>query len=153
MYKKVIIISFLLSLISSCDMNKQQMGTLIGGATGAAIGSRFGKGSGQLVGVGLGAVAGGLLGNQIGSYMDEQDKARYQRASQHALEDTKSGQTVAWKNPDSGNHGTITPVKTYENNGRYCREYTQTVTIGNKTHEAYGKACRQPDGSWQIINN
>lgn len=150
MYKKVIIISFLISILSACE-NKQQMGTLIGGATGAALGSQFGKGSGQLVGVGIGAIAGGLIGNQIGQYMDEQDKAKMNQASYNALENSRSGYTTEWRNPDSGNSGTITPVKTYEKSGRYCREYTQTVTIGNKTHEAYGTACRQADGSWEIV--
>jgi len=28
------------------------------------------------------------------------------------------------------------------------REYTTTVTIGGRAHEAYGTACLQPDGSW-----
>ena len=37
------------------------------------------------------------------------------------------------------------------NNGRYCREFQQTVTIGGRTAEAYGTACRQPDGSWKIV--
>lgn len=33
----------------------------------------------------------------------------------------------------------------------YCREYTRTVYIGNRTQEAYGTACLQPDGSWMIV--
>lgn len=36
--------------------------------------------------------------------------------------------------------------------GDYCREYTRTVTIGNRREEAYGTACLQPDGQWQIVN-
>lgn len=32
----------------------------------------------------------------------------------------------------------------------YCREYTQTFTIGNTTQKGYGTACLQPDGSWEI---
>jgi hypothetical protein len=32
----------------------------------------------------------------------------------------------------------------------YCREYTQTFTIGNSTQKGYGTACLQPDGSWEI---
>lgn len=32
----------------------------------------------------------------------------------------------------------------------YCREFTQTFTIGNKTQKGYGTACLQPDGSWEI---
>lgn len=35
----------------------------------------------------------------------------------------------------------------------YCREYTETVTIGNKTQTAYGTACMQPDGSWQKVTD
>lgn len=34
----------------------------------------------------------------------------------------------------------------------YCREYTRHVTIGGVSQEAYGTACQQPDGSWQIMN-
>ena len=34
----------------------------------------------------------------------------------------------------------------------YCREYTETVVIGGRTHSAYGTACQQPDGSWQKID-
>ncbi len=33
----------------------------------------------------------------------------------------------------------------------YCREYTQTLKIGRTVQKAYGTACRQPDGSWQLI--
>jgi hypothetical protein len=38
-------------------------------------------------------------------------------------------------------------------NQPYCREFTQTVTIGNKTQQGWGTACLQPDGSWQIQPN
>ena len=34
---------------------------------------------------------------------------------------------------------------------RYCREYQRTVTIDGAPVEAYGTACRQPDGSWRMI--
>lgn len=34
----------------------------------------------------------------------------------------------------------------------YCREYTRTVYIGNRTQEAYGQACLQPNGDWMIVN-
>ena len=26
------------------------------------------------------------------------------------------------------------------------------VNIGGKTEQAYGTACRQPDGSWKVVN-
>jgi hypothetical protein len=30
-----------------------------------------------------------------------------------------------------------------------CREYQTTITIGGKDEKAYGRACRQPDGTWK----
>ncbi len=33
-----------------------------------------------------------------------------------------------------------------------CREVQTTVTIGGKPQQAYGTACRQPDGSWRFTN-
>ena len=62
------------------------------------------------------------------------------------------GQQVAWRNPDNGNQGTVTPIREGNDTstGAYCREYQQTVTVNGRTEQAYGTACRQPDGSWKI---
>jgi len=35
--------------------------------------------------------------------------------------------------------------------GRTCREYQSTATVGGATQPAYGTACLQPDGSWRIV--
>ena len=71
-----------------------------------------------------------------------------------ALEYARSNEATTWRNPDSGGFETVTPYKTYQtDSGRYCREFVKTVTIGGEQHQAYGTACRQPDGSWEIINN
>jgi surface antigen len=60
---------------------------------------------------------------------------------------------VAWKNPDTGHSGTVTPTKTYQAPGAgYCREYQATVEIEGKQEKASGKACRQPDGTWKIAS-
>ncbi len=153
--KRTLSIIVALLFIANCagqngNVNKQGTGTLLGAVAGAALGSQFGKGTGQILGVGLGALAGGFMGNQIGSYMDEQDKMRMERNSQSALENAPSGQSTTWKNPDNGNYGSFTPVKTYQQHGQYCREFTQKISVGNKVQEGYGTACRQPDGSWKI---
>ena len=34
----------------------------------------------------------------------------------------------------------------------YCREYNKTVSINGRAERAYGTACRQHDGSWEIVN-
>ena len=32
-----------------------------------------------------------------------------------------------------------------------CQEYTKHVTIGGQSETIYGTACRQPDGTWDIV--
>ena len=59
--------------------------------------------------------------------------------------------TEGWYNPDTGVRGSVTPQPAYQaQSGGYCREYIETVTINGEEQKAYGTACRQPDGSWQI---
>lgn len=150
---KVIIVVLASMMLQSCSgtMNKQGGGTLMGGAAGALLGSTLGKGSGTLVAVGLGALAGALIGGQIGKQMDDADRKILVLSSQQALENSPSGQSVKWRNPDNDHHGYVVPTKTFRNDrGQYCREYTQVVVIGGQQEKGYGQACRQPDGNWQI---
>lgn len=131
--------------LSNC--NRQLIGSVVGGATGALIGSRIGKGSGKTMAIATGTIIGLLVGGSIGRTMDSVD----QSCVGNVLEQAETGQTVAWKNPD-GEQYQVTPQKTYQSGeGRYCREYTTTVTVGGKAESAYGTACRQPDGTWQIV--
>lgn len=148
-----------ISLFAACSQNggrdggisKQDVGTLGGAVGGAWIGSNVGKGKGNIAAIAAGTLLGAYLGNQVGASLDRADMAYYNKTSQSALETAPTGKSIAWTNPDSGNGGTITPTRTYESAGTYCREYTQTITVGGKTQEGYGRACRQPDGSWKII--
>jgi surface antigen len=80
--------------------------------------------------------------------MDRADEARAQRV----LEKGRTGETVTWKNPDTGNTVAVTPTRTYQaRSGQHCREYQTEVIVGGKREAAYGTACRQPDGSWKIV--
>ncbi|MEN2979070.1 RT0821/Lpp0805 family surface protein [Tistrella bauzanensis] len=144
-----------LGACSSSDMGtKEGVGSVLGAVGGAVAGAQFGKGTGQIAAAAVGTLVGAYLGNEVGKSLDRADRVEAQAASQRALESNPTGQTTSWSNPDSGHSGTITPVKTYQNpNGEYCREFTQRVNVGGKTEEAYGTACRQPDGSWRIVNS
>jgi surface antigen len=87
----------------------------------------------------------------VGNLLDDRDKKIAAESAHRALETAPSGHSVAWTNPDSGHSGTVTPVRTYQSGGTYCREYQQTVTIDGKQERSYGTACRQPDGTWRIV--
>jgi surface antigen len=94
-----------------------------------------------------------LIGGTIGDRLDAADREKASAAASQALESMPSGQGVAWRNPESGRTRVVTPVRTYQTaTGQYCREYTQTITIGGEKHQSYGTACRQPDGSWKIVS-
>ena len=132
---------------------KQTLGTLLGAVGGAVAGSQIGKGRGTLVAVAAGTLLGGFLGSEIGKSLDNADRLAMEQTTQRTLEAAPSGNPVSWRNPDTGHSGTVTPRPSYQNaSGDYCREYDQTIVVGGKTETAYGKACRQADGSWKIVN-
>lgn len=62
------------------------------------------------------------------------------------------GETIRWN--DAGAAGTVTATREgTSSTNRYCREFQKTVTIGNRTEQAYGTACMQPDGAWEVISD
>ena len=99
-------------------------------------------------------IGGILIGGMVGNLLDQRDKQMAAEAAHRAMESTPTGKSVAWQNPDSGHSGTVTPTRTYQTaNGTYCRDYQTTVVIDDKNERATGTACRQPDGSWRIVNS
>ena len=156
MLKRIALVSVVTLGLAACQSTgtgqKEGVGTLLGGVAGAVAGAQFGKGSGRVAAGAAGALLGAFLGNQVGQSLDSADRLAMQRSTNNALERQPSGTAVAWKNPDSGNYGTVTPEPVFQDSGgQYCREFSQTVTVGGKTEQAYGTACRQPDGSWKIV--
>jgi surface antigen len=151
---KVAVVLLVISLVAACEGagSKQTAGTLLGGAGGALLGAQVGSGNGQILAAIAGGLAGAFLGNEVGKSLDKADQAYAEQASRQA-QTAPIGDTITWNNPESGNSGTYTPVRDgYDNTGNYCREYQTTVTVGGQVQEAYGTACRQPDGSWMVVN-
>lgn len=132
---------------------KETVGGLGGAALGGWAGSHIGSGKGRLAATAAGAVLGGIVGSSIGRSLDRADRQAMAQTTHRTLEHERAGTTRAWDNPDTGHSGTVTPTRTYQTaSGRYCREFQQTVTIDGRTEQAYGTACRQPDGSWRVVN-
>jgi surface antigen len=72
---------------------------------------------------------------------------------QNALEYNRSGTATSWRNPDTGHSGSTVPVRTFQAaDGVYCREFQQTIIVDEQPQQGYGTACRQPDGSWRIVD-
>ncbi len=136
-------------------INKETIGTVIGGAGGAWAGSNVGKGSGKIVASVAGGLLGAFLGNQVGQSLDATDRLQLERSAQNAFEGGRSAQPVRWRNPDSGNYGEIVPQQAYQdpNSGRTCRRYSQTIYIQGSPQRANGTACRGNSGEWEIVSN
>jgi len=149
MHRIIVLMLVTLSLaLAGCQgMPKADQGALAGAAVGGAVGHNFGSGSGKVLATFGGAVLGALAGSHIGRRLDAYDEHQ----AQHALEHSRTGEPTTWVNPDRGHEVTMVPTETYQtSSGRYCREYQTQVEVGHEVEEAYGTACRQPDGSWEI---
>ncbi len=133
-------------------VNKTTGGALVGAGVGGLIGSKFGHGEGKGVATVLGVIAGGLLGSQVGASLDRADQMALHATTVNALETAPPGQAMPWRNPNSGNYGSVVPQAVYQApDGQYCREFQQTIVVGGQQEQGFGKACRQPDGSWQVV--
>lgn len=71
---------------------------------------------------------------------------------QYALEHNQARQAADWINPVTGLRGSTIPIKTYVvGQGQYCRDYLASVQLDGTTQQAFGTACRLPDGHWKIV--
>lgn len=128
---------------------REDVGRLLGGIAGAAAGSRIGKGDGRTAAVIGGTIIGIMVGGHIGRSMDDLDQNCVGQVLEHAPPD----EPIVWESSHSGGRYQVTPSEPFnDRQGRYCREYQTTATIGGRVEQVYGTACRQPDGSWQIVD-
>ncbi len=131
--------------------NKTTGGTVLGAIGGGLAGAQFGGGSGNLAATAIGTLLGALIGHEVGASLDRADQTSALQAEDRA-HTAPVGQAVNWNNPDTGHSGTITPVRDgTDSSGNYCREFQQVITVGGQQQQAYGTACRQPDGTWKVV--
>jgi surface antigen len=130
--------------------NRRELGAVLGGVAGGVLGSRVGDGSGRTAAIIAGTVLGSIVGERIGRWMDQVDQACVGQTLEHA----PTGNSVEWVNPDTGVVYDVTPTETYRaGDDRYCREYQADAQVGGRAERVYGTACRQPDGSWELVSS
>jgi hypothetical protein len=82
-------------------------------------------------------------------FLSESQLRAHQQAQIYATT-APVGRPIVWR--EGGAYGEVVAVRDGESvDGRYCREYQQTVTVGNRQEQAYGTACLRPDGAWQMV--
>jgi surface antigen len=130
--------------MSGCATH-ERTGQAVGAATGAAAGSQVGDGRGRTAAMIGGAILGAAIGGRIGESMDDRDLQQ----TGHALENTRTGETSEWVNPDTGHRYSVQPTNTYRSESGPCRDYTMEAEIDGRPETITGTACRQPDGTWR----
>jgi len=100
-----------------------------------------------------GTLFGALLASDVGAGILGSDVPLARRAVEEA-HGTRAGARLEWRNPETGNAGSVTPVREgYAQDGSFCREYHQSLTVSGRTGQVLGISCRQPDGQWRLVSN
>ena len=154
MTNRIAAVAMAAALLAACASDsgpKQTGGTVLGAIGGGIAGAQFGHGSGKLAATAVGTLLGALVGSEVGKSLDHADRMYAEQAEQRART-APIGQQINWNNPDSGHSGSYLPLRDgTDAAGNYCREYQTTVNIGGQAQQAYGTACRQPDGTWKVV--
>lgn len=134
--------------LGACETTTHaQQGELLGGVIGGVIGAQVGEGRGQTTAIIIGTIAGAMIGRHIGESMDDTDRM----TTAMVLNESRTGETTSWVNPDTGHRYAVTPTRTYEQGTGPCREFRLDASVGDQSHQhVYGTACLQADGSWLI---
>ena len=84
--------------------------------------------------------------------MSEDDVRLADATVQQALETALSGDTRRWRNATSGHAGSVTPQRTWRNgDGVYCRDFVETLSVGERTARYRDTHCRDAGGIWRPV--
>jgi hypothetical protein len=81
--------------------------------------------------------------------VDEQAQREHEAAQVQATS-AAVGEKVTWTTNEANGY-VVTTKQGTNSGGLTCREFQQNITVAGKTEEAYGTACLQADGAWNII--
>lgn len=143
--KKTATLLILMLLATGCA-NKAQQSAGLGALAGATVGALTFKN--KVSGAAIGAGAGMLLGYIVGNEMDKSDR---QQVS-NVLENTPSGQSTHWRNPDTGVDYQASPRPPRHVGNSIHREVELNARMPDGRHETvYADAYRESDGHWHLV--
>lgn len=70
---------------------------------------------------------------------------------QGACEEQPDGETRSWSNDRTGHRGSVTPLRSVEDEGRRCRDVLTTITAA-RTVRSRHRMCRMEDGVWKFLD-
>ena len=133
-----------------CRRSSDPAGVLVGALIGGLIGNAMDDDGGGAI---AGVILGGAMGAALTRDLDCEDRSYAYRSYYNGFNSGRPGSIHRWRNPRNGRYGQMR-VDGYYNDqaGFRCTTFTQTVYINGRPRIDRGRACRQPDGSWAIVN-
>jgi surface antigen len=92
-----------------------------------------------------------MRGAALNEFTDD-DWDMLKTEARRVLDEDPDGSRTDWTNPETGNGGSIKPLKTLTVDGQTCRQtaFRQVSATGLKGQGVY-HLCRQDDGTWRFI--
>lgn len=93
-----------------------------------------------------------LVTATVGRSMDATDQACIGRILEYAPDRA----AVRWYGAPHGAYGgpafAVTPLRTFERDGLFCRDFQTVGTINGETEQSFVTACRMPDSVWRPVS-
>ena len=99
-----------------------------------------------------GIIGAGLIMRDIGADLPRSAQVKAIDAEYRALESTPAGEVLSWHDERSGISGTVLVSQPYRVGSQDCRSYTHRVSASAGERSVRGTACRNPDGSWTLLD-
>ena len=99
-----------------------------------------------------GVARGAVTGSVVDRALADRDRELALAAEYRALEFTRAGRPVAWRNEKTGHSGEVVVGPGYRVNALDCRDYSHTIRIDDRRQTLRGAACRQPNETWRVVN-
>lgn len=136
-----------------CQNKPDPAGVMIGALLGGLLGNAAGGRQNATATTFAGVIAGGAIGAVISSSLDCEDRSYAYRTYSDGFNAGRPDATYAWNNPRDNRRGELHVNDYYDDpDGFRCARYTQRIYIDGRPQEAAGRACRQPDGAWAMID-
>ncbi|MEO1701471.1 MAG: hypothetical protein AAFR71_05400 [Pseudomonadota bacterium] len=105
----------------------------------------------------IAALNGGLVGQVSALELTNTDQRLALASEYRALEYAAPGELVTWQSSAVALAGQVTASQPYRVGSQNCRQYshrifsTQVTASGSAPAAAHGTACRNIDGSWNLL--
>ena len=83
--------------------------------------------------------------------MTQEDRDLYKRTLDEALNNVTVGETKEWKNPETGNFGSVKVIKDFSRHESACRRVETFAQTKQHKNRARWNFCKQSSGEWKVV--